>query len=305
MRNAFARQIEVLARENKNIVLLSGDIGNRLFDSYKAAFPERFYNCGVAEANMTSVAAGMALSGMQPVSYTITPFNTSRAYEQIKIDICYHNLPVIVVGVGAGLSYAGLGSTHHSFEDISILRTLPNMHVVCPADAVEVRLALAEAFKLKKPCYIRMGKKNEPIIHKKDPVFKIGKAIEIRPGKQVCLLGCGNILPMVLEAAQILSEKGIDAMVVSMHTVKPLDETFLDKVFNEFDLVCTIEEHSLIGGFGSAVSEWMIDTARTNQRLLRFGIKDRFLEKTGNQENARKMTGLTPDNIVTRVLKHI
>lgn len=305
MRNAFAREMENQAQKNENIILLTGDIGNRLFDSYKAKFPQRYYNCGVAEANMTSMAAGMAMAGLQPVTYTITPFNTSRCYEQIKIDICYHNLPVIVVGVGAGLSYAGLGATHHSFEDISIMRTLPGMHVVCPADAVEVNLCLAQAFKLKKPVYIRLGKKNEPIIHDCEPELKIGKAITIREGKDICLLGTGNILPVVCEAAEELEKKGLNAMVVSMHTVKPLDRQMLERVFSGFSLICTIEEHSLIGGLGSAVAEWMVDNSSnfdSHSGFLRFGIKDTFLHRTGHQENARKMTGLTSTDIVSSVL---
>lgn len=305
MRNAFALEMENQAGKNENVILLSGDIGNRLFDSYKAKFPERFYNCGVAEANMTSMAAGMALSGLQPVTYTIASFNTSRCYEQIKIDICYHNLPVVVVGVGAGLSYAGLGATHHSFEDISILRTLPGMTVVCPADTIEVKLCIQEALKLKKPVYIRLGKKNEPIVHPKEPEFKIGKGIIVRKGKDVCLLGCGNILPVVCDAAKELEKHGIKPMVVSMHTVKPLDTQLLTKIFSTFSMVCSIEEHSLIGGFGSAVAEWGVDHSFSGANFLRFGIKDSFLHQTGNQENARKMTGLTAGNIVASILKKL
>jgi transketolase len=301
VRNAFAKEIERLAAVNDRLVLLSGDIGNRLFDSYKARFGNRFYNCGVAEANMTSMAAGMAMSGLRPVTYTITPFNTSRCYEQIKIDICYHNQPVIVVGVGAGLSYAGLGTTHHSFEDIAILRALPNMTVVCPCDAVEVKLALEAALDLNQPVYLRLGKKNEPLVHLSEPDFKIGRGIWISEGDRVCLLGCGTILPEVCDAADQLNKKGISTGVVSMHTVKPLDGALLNQVFSHFDLVCTIEEHSLIGGFGSSVAEWMTDHLSECRPLLRFGIKDAFLHGTGDTQNARKMTNLTADHMVASV----
>ncbi|NOX34930.1 MAG: transketolase [Deltaproteobacteria bacterium] len=304
MRNAFAQEMKDQAAINDKIVLLSGDIGNRLFDSYKEKFSDRFFNCGVAEANMTSMAAGMALNGLQPVTYTITPFNTSRCYEQIKIDICYHNLPVIVVGVGAGLSYAGLGATHHSFEDIAIMRVLPNMHIMCPCDAVEVKLCMRQALALKKPVYIRLGKKNEPIIHKKTPDLVLGKGIIVKEGKQACLLGCGNILPVVLDAARALENSGISTRVVSMHTVKPLDSLLLKEVFLKFETVCTIEEHSLVGGFGSAVAEWVIDNAVPAKRFFRFGIKDAFTHKSGGQENARKMNGLTPEDIVAQIIDH-
>ncbi len=301
MRNAFAQEIENQAGLNDKVVLLSGDIGNRLFNPYKERFSNRFFNCGVAEANMTSMAAGMAMSGLKPVTYTITPFNTSRCYEQIKLDICYQNLPVVVVGVGGGLSYAGLGATHHSFEDIAIMRVLPNMHIMCPADAVEVKLCLKEALSINKPVYIRLGKKNEPVIHKTVPEFKIGKGIVIKEGKEVCILSCGNILPVVCEAADKLGQKGLGTRVVNFHTVKPLDTELLAEIFADYDIVATVEEHSLIGGFGSAVAEWAVDHFYTKNKLLRFGIGDSFTQKSGNQENARKMNGLTSDDIVSGI----
>ena len=159
MRNAFAQIVTELAAENHKLVLLAGDIGNRLFDSFKEKFPDRFYNCGVAEAGMTGIASGLASCGLQPITYTITPFNTLRCMEQIRLDICYLNLPVIVVGTGSGLSYAGLGATHHSMEDVGALRMLPNMHVVCPADPMEVKSLVKAALELCRPTYIRLGKK--------------------------------------------------------------------------------------------------------------------------------------------------
>jgi len=305
MRNAFASELTALAEENPNVVLLSGDIGNKLFDKYKSKFADRFFNCGVAEANMTGVAAGMATCGLQPVTYTITPFNTTRCLEQIRVDVCYNNVPVIIVGVGAGLSYAGLGGTHHACEDISFLRSLPNMHVVCPGDAMEVRAALRAALELKKPLYLRLGKKNEPIIHQEAPEFIIGKGMVIREGNQVCLISTGNILPVVVEAADLLEQQGISTKVVNMHTVKPLDESILEQIFSQFPLVATVEEHSLIGGLGSAIAEWLVDHHLVTTPLLRFGTKDQFLHATGNQDNGRFMVGLVPGNIVERIIKNI
>ena len=177
MRNAFASEIAALADKDERVVLLMGDIGNRLFNDFRAAHPERFFNCGVAEANMTSMAAGMASCGLRPFTYTITPFATTRCLEQIRVDVCYHHLPVVVVGVGAGLSYASLGATHHACEDIAFLRALPGMIVVCPADPVEVRLAMRAVLAQDQPAYIRMGKKGEPVIHKSEPKFVLGKAL--------------------------------------------------------------------------------------------------------------------------------
>ena len=300
MRNAFAEEITKLAGSDARIVLLSGDIGNRLFNAFKEACPERFFNCGVAEANMTGMAAGMAMSGLKPVTYTIAPFNTTRCLEQIKLDICYHNLPVVVVGVGAGLAYAGLGSTHHTFEDIAILRVLPNLAIVCPGDAVEVRLALRAALKRQGPTYIRLGKKNEPVVHAKEPAFAIGRGIVVREGSGACLLSTGNTLPLALAAADRLEQEGASVRVVSLHTVKPLDEELLGEVCTGFRVVATIEEHSLIGGLAAAVAEWW-GGRKGGPQFLRFGIGDRFLHGSGNQDHARAMVGLTPENIARQV----
>ena len=209
MRNAFADELTKLGTEDARVVMLSGDIGNRLFDKFKDKHPSRFFNCGVAEANMMGVAAGMAMNGLRPVAYTITPFVTTRCLEQIRTDVCYHEAPVTIVAVGAGLAYSGLGPTHHACEDISFLRSIPNMVVICPGDAFEVRGALRAALQQDRPVYIRMGKKGEPVVHK-GPIadFAIGKAITISEGSDVCLLSTGNMLPEAIEAAHKLQGQG-------------------------------------------------------------------------------------------------
>ena len=194
MRAAFADEIETLAAEDNRIVLLSGDIGNRMFDTFKEKSPDNFYNCGVAEANMTGMAAGMALCGLRPVTYTITAFNTARVLEQIRLDVCFQNLPVIIVGVGGGLSYASLNATHHALEDIAFLRVLPNMTVICPGDAWEVRAALRAALQINGPVYIRMAKKNEPLVHSSMPDFSIGKGLIVREGTDICFLNSGSFI---------------------------------------------------------------------------------------------------------------
>jgi transketolase len=303
MRNAFADELTKLGDEDPRVVMLSGDIGNRLFDKFKAKHPSRFFNCGVAEANMMGVAAGMAMNGLRPVAYTITPFVTTRCLEQIRTDVCYHEAPVTIVAVGAGLSYCGLGPTHHACEDISFLRSIPNMVVICPGDAFEVRAALRAAMQQDRPVYIRMGKKGEPVVHA-GPIenFRIGKAIPVSDGKDVCLLSTGNMLPEAIEAGHKLKKRGISAQVVSFHTVKPLDEAFLKNAFGRFTLVATIEEHSLIGGFGAAVSEWLIDSGTTNQNFVRFGTPDAFFKESGEQEYAREMLGLSAHQIAEKIV---
>ena len=302
MRNAFAEAVTELADHHPGIVMLAGDIGNRLFDKLKDKHPTRFHNCGVAEANMTGVASGLAASGLRPITYTITPFNTLRCLEQIRVDVCYPDLPVILVGTGAGLSYAALGATHHSMEDIAVLRTLPNMHVVCPADQVEVRLAVRGALELARPTYIRLGMKGEPVVHTSEPEFKIGKGITLREGSDVAILSVGNVLSLAIESADRLQKAGISAQVISMHTIKPLDDDLLAEVFADRKVVVVIEEHGLIGGGGSAVLEWGNENRVDLRKLLRFGGPDRFLTGCGNQRQARSALGLTAENISGQIL---
>jgi transketolase len=301
MRNNFADEITRLAESDKRVVLLSGDIGNRLFDGFKAKAPDRFFNCGVAEANMMGMAAGLAMSGMRPVVYTIAPFTTTRVMEQIRVDVCYHDVPVVIVGVGSGLGYASLGATHHSCEDMAMLRSLPNMSVLAPADPLEVRGVLRAALRHSGPSYIRMGKKGEPNVHREVPDIEIGRSVVVRDGVDVCLLAVGVMLPTVLEAAEALARRGITARVVSVVSVKPLDNSLLRDAFARFPLVASVEEHSLIGGFGAALAEWIVDHGPVTARLLRFGTKDRFPHEAGETEYARERDGLTAHNIVERI----
>ena len=301
MRNAFAKQITELAQADERIVVLSGDIGNRLFDDLKAKCPGRFFNCGVAEANMIGMAAGMAMCGLRPVCYTITPFITYRCLEQIRIDVCYHHVPVIIVGTGAGLSYASLGSTHHSCEEMGMLRLLPGLAVVAPADAMEVRGALKAALKHPHPVYIRIGKKGEPVIHKTEPTFEIGRAIPVREGDDVCLLSTGNMLPTALATADLLTQKEVSAKVVSFHTIKPLDEVTLADAFARFRLVVTLEEHSILGGLGGGVAEWLSACPSARAKLIRCGTPDEFLHETAEQGEARAKYGLTPPAVAARI----
>lgn len=303
MRNAFARQITALAQQDPRIVLLSGDIGNRLFDDFKSVCPDRFYNCGVAEANLVGVAAGLAMSGFLPVCYTIAPFIAYRALEQIRIDVCYHELPMLIVGTGAGLSYASLGATHHSCEDVGILRLLPGMTVLAPADEWEVRAALKAIVRCPRPAYMRIGKKGEPVVHRAEPDFVLGRALPIRPGREVGLLSSGTLLATALATADLLEAAGFSTAVFSVPTVKPLDTALLEEAFASFRVVATVEEHSVLGGLGGSVAEWLTDTGASRARLLRFGTADEFLLETCDQEEAREHFGLVPEAITLRIRK--
>ena len=301
MRNAFADEILKLALADERIVVLSGDIGNRLFDKFKAAMPTRFYNCGVAEANMISLAAGLASSGLRPVCYTITPFVTTRCLEQIKLDVCYHSMPVTIVGTGSGLSYAALGSTHHSFEDLAIMRSLPGMNVLAPADAPELRSAMRWAFAQNQPAYLRIGKKGEPVITE-EAAFTAGRWQCLRTGSSATLLACGTILSEVLAAADLLAKDNIQAAVWNCASVKPLDLEALAHFSSS--PVFSIEEHSVLGGFGSAVAEFL-SSRKNPPRLIRLGIPDEFLHDCGEQEEARVYCGLDAASLARRIAAEI
>ncbi len=305
MRNAFAKSLTELAMKDHRVVLLSGDIGNKLFDNLKEVSLDRFYNCGVAEANLTGVAAGLAMMGYRPFTYSITPFITTRCLEQIRVDVCYHNLPVTIVGTGAGLSYAELGPTHHSCDDIGMLRLLPNISVICPCDAIEVDCAIQASLLQNGPVYIRLGKKGEPLIHKTAPNFVIGKSITILDGHDLCIISTGNMMSLALEVANKLKSFDISARVESFHTVKPLDKDLLIEVRKKYGIVAILEEHSLIGGLSSAIAEWNMDNGYTKTKFYRFGTHDKFMPYIGNQVYARSYFGLTLDKIVGTLLQAI
>jgi transketolase len=302
MRNAFADEVTKLSMADSRIVLLSGDIGNKLFDTFKKENGSRFLNCGVAEGNMMGVAAGMALSGLRPIIYTITPFTTTRCYEQIRVDTCYHNVPVTIVGTGSGFTYAELGPTHHSCEDLAIMRVLPNMTVLAPADEVELRQCLQATFKQDGPVYIRIGKKGEAITPKKDNNFEIGHSITVNEGSDVCLISTGILLPLVMKAAEILSSQGVSARVESFHTIKPLDQKTLHDAFANYSVVAVVEEHSKIGGLGGSIAEWLALQVSTKGRMISFGVDDEFMHEVGSQNYAREKYGLTSNNIARQVL---
>lgn len=305
MRNAFAKVVCAIAERDPSVVLLSGDIGNRLFDDFKTRCPGRFFNCGVAEANMMSMAAGMASCGLRPVVYTITPFLTYRCMEQIRDDVCYHNQRVVIVGTGSGLSYASLGTTHHSCEEMGMLRLLPGLSVLAPADAFEVEMTLAAALQHDGPAYIRIGKKGEPTIHSAAGPWEIGDFISLCEGTDVALLSTGTLLQESLHTADILRARGLAATVLSMPTVKPLNTSMLASVFSRHRLVVTVEEHSILGGLGGSVAEWLCDQPRSIAGLLRIGTPDAFLHRNGEQEHAREILGLTPVAMADRIVARL
>jgi transketolase len=249
---------------------------------------------------MMSVAAGLALNGLRPVVYTITPFTTTRCFEQIRVDVCYHEAPVIIVGTGSGLSYAELGPTHHSLEDMAILRTLPGMQVIAPCDATEMRLALRAALKSSSPTYIRIGKKGEPAIHDVDVSFKIGQAIPLKKGSDILILAGGTLMSNVLTAANILEQQGLSTQIASFHTIKPLDTEYIKQNLSGFKAIITVEEHGKSGCLGGAVSEYLSALSH-HPKHLRLGTDDEFMHEMGTQEYAQKKYHLDPSGIASQI----
>lgn len=302
MRNCFASEITRLAAIDERIVLLSGDIGNRMFDDFKEVAPDRFINCGISEAAMMSIAAGLALEGFRPFVYTIAPFTTTRCLEQIKIGAAYHGLPVVIVGTGSGLSYAELGPTHYSFEDIAILRSIPDLNILAPCDKIELASHLNETLKVSSPSYIRIGKKGEPDLHRTKAVPTIGKSNILREGRDVLLLGIGPLLEEALTSAVHLESIGVSTAVVSMGSIKPLDKEFLRSAKARFKIWVTLEEHSVIGGLGSTVAEWLQQENSHEVILKILGIPDIFIHELGNQSYMREKLGLDSGGIIKSVL---
>lgn len=302
MRMAFAKTLQELARENKNIMLLSGDLGYSLWEPFIEELPDQFLNTGVAEQSMVGVAAGMALSGKIVYTYSIVPFMVFRPFEHIRDDIAYHNLPVRVVGTGSGFSYGDFGTTHHSIEDIALMRSLPNMTVVAPGDPVEAELLCRASAAHPGPMYIRLAKRGEPVIHEALPAFEIGKAIPVCEGGDATLIACGALLACARDAAHILKRSGIHARVLSMHTIKPLDHEAIMRSARETGAVVTIEEHSIIGGLGSAVAEVLAESA-ANPLFRRIGVRDVFSHTVGDQAWLRDFHGLTAEKIAEEVLR--
>ncbi|WP_320675959.1 transketolase family protein [Prochlorococcus sp. MIT 1300] len=304
MRNAFAQEITNLAKVREDIVLLSGDIGNRMFDSFKEIAPNRFINCGIAEANMMSLASGMALTGLKPVIYTITPFTTTRCLEQIKIGVAYHQASVVIVGTGSGLSYAELGATHHSLEDIAIIKALPGIRILAPADSAQLKVQFREAIELGGPTYIRIGKKGEPNIHNESNNLGIGKANIVRSGEEVMILSIGPIVNEALIASDSLRETGLNVGVSTMGSVRPLDELFLNNLIdNGFHKWVVLEEHYKSGGLATTVLEWLLETNNTNNiSLYRIGCESEFIHELGDQSYTRQLAKIDYNGIINKIM---
>lgn len=302
MRSAFIRVLVGAARRDERVFLLTGDLGFTVLEPFAQEFPDRFINVGVAEQNMIGVAAGLAWCGKIPFVYSIANFPTLRCLEHIRLDVCYPKTNVKIVAIGGGFAYGPLGVSHHGTEDLAILRSLPNMTILAPGDPIEAELCTNAAVTLKGPVYLRLGKAGEPKVYSQPPEFRIGQAILVRPGNDITLIAIGGILYNTVQASYLLAAEKIDARVISVPTLKPLDEKSILQAAKETKAIFTVEEHTVIGGLGSAVAELLSEEGLQGIFFKRLGIPDTFAPSVASQEYLRKMFELSPEGIAQAVL---
>ena len=301
MRDTFVKTLIELAKQDRNIELITGDLGFGVLKPFWEQLPDQFTNCGIAEQNMTGLAAGMALSGKTVFTYSIGNFPTLRCLEQIRNDAAYHNANVKIVCVGGGFVYGSLGMSHQATEDLAVMRALPNVVVMAPGDLMEAIEATKAIAKHPGTCYLRLGRGGEKRIHDRIEHFKIGKAIRIREGSRVAIFSTGAIFDEVDAAYRQLIADGYDPAVYTFPTVKPIDRDVIAACAGNCELIVTCEEHNIIGGFGSAVAEVMAELPHRGARLLRIGLNDTYGTLVGNQKYLRDAYGMSAPKIVERI----
>jgi transketolase len=302
MRETCLAQVYELAKTDDRIFFIGSDLGVGTLDQFKREMPGRFIMEGVSEQHVVGMASGLALEGRIVYVNTISTFLTRRCFEQVVVDMCLHNLNVRLIGNGGGLVYAPLGPTHLAIEDISILRAVPNMTIVAPADADEMRRLMPQTVDHQGPMYIRLAKGHDPIVSRDDVPFRIGKALPMREGADALIVTTGITLKFGLEAARELSAQGVECAVLHVPTVKPLDSAVLLERVRATPIVVVIEENTRIGGLGSAVAELMVDAdVASGTRLRRIGIPDRFADHYGSQADLLAHYGISTAAVVAMI----
>lgn len=304
MRKAFIKALSEEAIKNEKIFLLTADLGYKVVETFSEKFPNRFINMGVAEANMMAVAAGLALAGKNPFTYSISTFITMRCFEQIRNDVCIQNTNVKIVGVGGGLQYGPAGPTHHALEDIALMRALPNMTVLCPADPNEAYSLTKLAISTKGPVYLRLGKGDDKVIYEDFPKIKVGKGVVLREGKSAALIATGSMVATAIEIHDNLIKSGVKITVIDMHTVKPLDNQLILETAKKTKNIYTLEEHHIIGGLGSAVAEVLAENSLSNINFKRLGVEDRTYDFVGSQEYLRERFSLSSSKVTKFILEN-
>jgi len=295
-RDGFGKGLVELGKANKDIVVLSADLTDSTRASwFKKEFPDRFFGLGVAEQDMIGTAAGFALEGKVPFACTFGVFASGRAWDQVRVSVAYMNLNVKIVGTHGGISVGPDGATHQALEEIALMRILPNMTVIVPCDAVEARKATIEAAKVRGPVYLRLGRSGMPVITKESDYFGIGKANTIREGRDLTIFACGQMVYEAMLACDALAKEGIKARLVNMHTPKPIDRDAIIKAAMETGAIVTCEEHTVLGGFGSAIAEVVVENCPVPIKMV--GIRDRF-GVSGESDELFRHFGLTSGDIV-------
>ena len=301
MRDTFVKTLLEIAKKDKNVYIVTGDLGFGVLRPFWEELPDQIINAGIAEQNMTSIAAGLALQGKIVYTYSIGNFPTLRCIEQIRNDCAYHDANVKVVCVGGGFVYGSLGMSHHATEDIAIMRALPNVTVVAPGDLVEAACATKAIYETPGTCYLRLGRGGEKQIHESIENFEIGKAIKIQDGEKIAIFSTGAIFDEVDEACKTLSEEGIKPIVYTFPTVKPIDKGVILECAREYDTIITVEEHNLSGGFGSAVAEVLSEESNLKAKLVRVALDDRYSCIVGSQKYLRQQYAIDSKAIIEKV----
>lgn len=301
MRNAYLSALYNLAKKDERILALVADNGAIVYDKYRQDFGDRFINFGIAEANMISVAAGMAACGKIPFAYTISCFLTMRAFEQIRNDVCLQKMNVKLVGIGAGFVYSNLGPTHHTTKDIALMRTLPGMTIFSPADPLEAQKVTIAAAEIYGPVYLRLATSRTPTIYKEDYDFKVGRGVILSEGSDVSVIATGNIIHEVIQAADEVKNLGISVRLINIHTLKPIDQEIILEAANDTGAILTVEEHTILGGLGSAVAEIIAEGSKTPIKFKRLGLNDTFPIGYGSYQEMKELNGLSKKDIAREI----
>lgn len=303
IREAFGKELVEIGAKYPNVVVLDSDLSCSTQTKFFAkTYPDRFFNVGIAEQNMIATAAGLALTGKIPFAATFAVFATGRTYDQIRASVCYQKANVKIIGTHGGVTVGEDGATHQALEDISLMRGLPGMTVIVPADCRECEQAVEFAAEYVGPVYIRVPRSNMPDVYQKDYVFNPNKAVVLKEGKDVTIISNGDELVEAYRAVEILSEKGVDAELISLPVVKPLDVDTIVKSAKKTGIVFTVENHSIYGGIGSAVSEALSENFPT--KVIRIGMNDEF-GQSGTPKELLKFYGLDAESVVNRVIELI
>lgn len=300
MRKKALDSVYELAKVDDRVIFLGSDLGPDVLINMKKEMPDRFFMEGVSEQHIIGMAAGLAMEGFIPYVNTIATFITRRCYEQVALDLCLQDLPVRLIANGGGVVYAPLGPTHLAVEDIAIMRALPNMAVVAPCDADEMKRFMSSTLNWPHPIYIRLAKGGDKVVSEEKFGFEMGKAILMREPGEGLIISTGVMTQLAIQAAEKLNEEGIICGVLHVHTIKPLDELQLSKLLPRVKAVVTVEEHTRIGGLGSAVLEFTNDNMpEQSSKIMRIGIPDQFAKQYGSQESLLNHWGITVENLVT------